>query len=311
MGARSTRIGGLGWKRNSVCFRKGCRFLFLILTVALSACSSMRGFPDRSEEASARLEALQRQFFLPETDVLKSYDGITGKDAKKAFRDKVIYGRMMAIDLQFSVFQKAIYEEGVGTNIVLDIMGVGVGAGGAAVTGATSSRILSALSGGISGTHTAINKNLYFDRTMPALMALMEAERQKIKTEIYRGLQLGVDDYPLGRGLVDLEHYFFAGSIPGAIASVTKTAGAKSEEAEDDLKSLTEGKFKEDEASKLLRNFWKPDGQTVNQANQQKILEWLDSHGFDAGPGAITTFLYSDWATKARVQAAKDLNLLQ
>ena len=89
-------------------------------------------------------------------------------------------------------------------NLTIDTLGVVIGAAGAAVTGSDGSRVLSALSGGISGTGTAINKNLYYERTLPALLALMDAKRDEIRAEILAGMTLDQIAYPLGRALTDL-----------------------------------------------------------------------------------------------------------
>lgn len=285
-------------------------FCILAFALGLGGCSSMNGFPERSSNAEAQIKTLQKLYFLPDTDVLAIYEKTPDED-KAAFRNKVLYGRMLALDLQFSLFQEALYKEGVSTNLALDMMGVAVGGAGAAVTNASASRILSALSGGISGTHTAINKNLYFDRTMPALMALMIAEREKIRVTIYKGMQSSPEAYPLGRGLMDLERYYLAGSIPGAIASVTKTAGAKGEEAQKELAKFDEGTFKEDKATGILRSYWLPDGKNISSENEQRLKKWLDDNGFYSGPGAISMFLYADWAAEPRQKAAKDLGLLK
>ena len=208
----------------------------------LAACASTRGFPDRTEDVGDRLESLKANYFLPSANVVEIFHGLPANE-KRAYRDKVVYARMMAIDLQFATFKEAIYQDGIVSNLSLEILGVAVGAAGAVTTGADTSRILSALSGGISGSRTAINKNLYYERTMPALLALMDAEREKIKVQIEEGLQQEFDVYPLGKALVDLERYFEVGSIPGAIASVTATAGKTKQQAEEDLSVVRKAAF--------------------------------------------------------------------
>ena len=45
--------------------------------------------------------------------MLDEYDEITDPTEKKEYRDAVVSGRMLAIDLWDRVFKKAIYKEGV------------------------------------------------------------------------------------------------------------------------------------------------------------------------------------------------------
>ncbi len=207
------------------------RLVATLLVLALTGCASTGGFPERPEQVSTKLAKLQEKFFLPGTDVLQEYETKNG-EAKRAYRDKVVHGRLLALDMQYGLFKEAIYEEGILSNLSVDILGVVVGAAGAVTSGADASRILSALSGGISGTGTAINKNLYYERTLPALIALMNAKRDEIRADILNGLTVDAVAYPLGRALTDLERYLQAGSIPGAVEAVIATAGQTKAEAE-------------------------------------------------------------------------------
>ena len=227
------------------------RLVVTLLVFALAGCASVGGFPERPESASKKLDELRKQFFLPGKNVLKEFDEEEDPVKKRQYRDRVVYGRLLAIDMQFGLFKEAIYEEGIFTNLSTDILGVAVGAAGAVTTGADASRILSALSGGISGTGTAINKNLYYERTLPALIALMDANREKIRAEILKGLIRSVEVYPLGSALADLERYFQAGSIPGAVASVTATAGETKANFEKEIATVRDRTFAIDELLNL------------------------------------------------------------
>ena len=213
-----------------------------MLGLAVAGCASVSGFPDRPENVKATIENLQKRYFLPGTDVLEEYEKKLPED-KRGYRNSVILGQMQAIDIRFSEFQEALYREGIITNLSLDILGIGVGAAGATVTGGNTSQILSAVSAGISGSQTSINKNVYYERTMPALLALMEAERAKIRTQIEQSLPLPADVYQIEKGLGDVGRYFIAGSIPGSIVVLTQNAGKAKQEAEDTLKTTRDALF--------------------------------------------------------------------
>jgi len=228
------------------------KFGVIFLALVMAGCASTGGYPDRPESVKAKLASLQKKYFLPGTDVLDAYDGLRTAQEKKTYRDAVVYGRLLALDMQFSLFKKTIYREATDSNLSLDVLGVGVGAAGAATTSADASRILSALSGGISGTRTAINKDLYYEKTMPALLALMDADRLKIRAQILRGLTQEVSVYPLGRALSDLEDYYQAGSIPGAIAAVVSTAGQTQASANTALTFVRTEEFENPKVQQLL-----------------------------------------------------------
>jgi hypothetical protein len=227
-------------------------FGIILLGLVIVGCASTGGYPERPEKIEDKLSSLQSKFFLPTVDVLSVYASKTLESERREYRDTVVHGRLLALDMQFALFKEAIYEEGIVSNLSLDILGVVVGAAGAVTTSADTSRVLSALSGGISGTQIAINKNLFYERTMPALLALMDAERSTVRAEILEGLTQEASVYPLGRALTDLERYLQVGSIPGAIASVTSTAGQKKSDAEAELKILRTKEFVDPEAQKRV-----------------------------------------------------------
>ncbi|MEP4892263.1 MAG: hypothetical protein ABJV04_19790 [Aliiglaciecola sp.] len=224
----------------------------LSLLCFLSACSSTRGYPDRPDRQDLKLQKLQEKYFLPGVDVLAVYHDPVETTNQRVYRNKVVYGRMLAIDMQFQIFKQEMYGEGVKTTLSLDVAGVLVGGAGSVVTNADASKILSALSGGIAGTSTAINKNLYFEKTLPALIALMDAERLKVRAGIFEGLSQDTDVYPLGQALSELETYLEVGSIPGAIASLTAVAGAEKTEAKDKIEAVRTSQFVDPTAQKRV-----------------------------------------------------------
>ena len=211
-------------------------------TLLIAGCSSVGGFPERPESIDDKLTKLQEMYFQPKADVLGEYSEKSGEE-RRTYRNEVVHGRLLALDMQFGLFKESIYKEGVTSNLTIDVLEATFGAAGTAVKGAEASRILSALSGVTSGTGTAINKNLYYERTLPALLAVMDAKRDEIRGEILTGLTLTDADYPLGRALTDLERYLHAGSIPGAIGEVIAAAGKIKAGAEEMLTMVRDEAF--------------------------------------------------------------------
>ncbi len=221
--------------------------LSIWISTLLAGCASLSGHPSRSEDVKARMDDLRARYFehgtkdATDTNVIEKYraGNLDNGSSKRSVRDDIVYGRMELYDLEYSIFRKTVYTEGTGSNLALDVLGVGVGAAGAAVTGADASRILSAISGGISGTATSLNKNLYYERTLPAILAHMNANREAVRADIYASLQASDENvYPLGRALVDLERFFAAGTIPGAVESIVKEAGVAKNDADDKLAAV-------------------------------------------------------------------------
>lgn len=61
---------------------------------------------------------------------------------------------------------------------------------------------------------------------MPVLLTKMTALRKEVLVKIYMGLGQSTTDYPLMKALNEVDDYYNAGTIPGAIIGITATAGA-------------------------------------------------------------------------------------
>src|SRR5262249_46089227 len=123
-----------------------------------------------------------------------------------------------------------------GFGLATDLIVLGLNAAGAVVGGAEAKSALAAASGGIVGAKGAVDKDLFYQKTLPALIAQMSAQRKVVLVDIRRGLTLDVDQYPLQQALVDLENYYAAGTIPGAINAIVQDAGATSQTAQLELR---------------------------------------------------------------------------
>jgi hypothetical protein len=73
---------------------------------------------------------------------------------------------------------------------------------------------------------------------MPTLLATMVAQRKVALVRIHEGLTHAIDAYPLTLALNDLDRYYQAGTIPGALSAIADTAGATATKAEAHLERL-------------------------------------------------------------------------
>ncbi|MCG8624915.1 MAG: CotH kinase family protein, partial [Proteobacteria bacterium] len=89
--------------------------------------------------------------------------------------------------------------------------------------------ILSLVSGGVTSTKVAINKNYFYEQTLLALVQQMKAERRKVAIDLIKGTSQTIAQYPLAAAIHDLQRYHFAGRIEGAIAGIQKDAAIKEE----------------------------------------------------------------------------------
>lgn len=211
----------------------------VVLTVLpLAACASIEGSqrPILGVRATSQLVegnypigAVLYNFGHPD-DVKR--DGLS----KREYRDMVVGIYMSAIDARYHEFRTNLSSESKRAALGLDVAVIGL-TGLASVAKQSIVNEVSAVAGGVAGTRAAIDKNLYFDKALPALIAAMETERLKVGAQILRNLERNTNQYPLALAIGDLNRYEMAGSLDLAIQTVTSQAADQRKKAESDYEN--------------------------------------------------------------------------
>ena len=275
---------------------------FLFTLLFLSGCAGISGNPQRSANIETELQSL-RNYFTP--TVITTYSSKLNDASKKEYRDEVISARIRAIDLNYNEFIKNISEETKKLNIGSDSAVLILGSLGAVSTVTSTQAILAATSATITGVKASIDKNAYYDSTLLALVSQMQASRKQILVNIYTGLELEVKNYSLMRALIDIEDYFQAGTIIGAVSEINKASGVQKSKAEVELSSILKGTYQKDKAGDAIRAFWKPDGKNVDANNVAKLKAWMKTNGIDNT--SITLFMRAQHFQDARAKAVKEI----
>lgn len=203
----------------------------------VAACAPIRAHPDDPEDTDATLTSLKPYF---DGTKEKDYNDWPATDAagRKQKRDEIVLSRVHAYDIEFSNFEDNLFEESNGLStgsdlILLVLTGLTATTGGAGVKAA-----LGAASAGIVGAQATINKDLFYQKTIPALLAQMEANRATAKLTIFQGLNQPDEQYSLGKADLDLYTLKQAGSIRTALTQITATAGDQKKAADDQITFL-------------------------------------------------------------------------
>lgn len=263
--------------------------LFGLSVLGLSGCSAIQGYPNDLEDTDATLKSLSAYFAANSED---AYNAATDITQRRKIRDDIVLHRLKAYQIEFDEFEKSLNTYGntitTGSDlVVLALSGI------AATTGNASTKsALSAASGGIIGAQGDINKDLFFQKTMPALLAQMEANRAKAEVAIYSGLTKDDNGYPLVQADSDLELLKQAGSIPGAINVITQQAGNANDSAQTQLQSLRNVKYGGSLPSSTRIKAWLyPGGKDVdaqgkpvsaNSTNLMALQDWMSADKQDA-----------------------------
>jgi hypothetical protein len=181
---------------------------------------------------------------------------------------------MRGYDIEFDNFEKALYGNANVVSTGGDLVVLALGAVGATTGGAEAKAALSAASGAVAGAQAAISKDLYYQRTIPALLAQMEADRANAKASLVLGIKQSDVLYPLAQAYIDLETLKAAGGIPRAIAGVTQAASTNAQVAQTQLALLRNTSFSTSSTTSLIRN-WLYKGGVLVPSNQSALVNWM------------------------------------
>lgn len=199
-----------------------------LLGTALAGCTAIGG-NQRPVNATDMADP-SKAVVCPSKDQLDDFAG-ADPGQKAVIRDNVIYECVKAIDANYLAFKVSLHQESSVTNLVSDIASLGLTTGASLATGKTAQR-LAAGGAFVIGSGAAINKDVFYQQTLPAIEASMDARRDRILTGIVDAQKndpVGTS-FTLTNAGISLGAYERAGDIYAAISELTRNAAAKAEE---------------------------------------------------------------------------------
>ncbi|MCH7807260.1 MAG: hypothetical protein IH995_09025 [Proteobacteria bacterium] len=195
--------------------------LGLLGLLFLAGCSSVQGYQ----------KALDFKDYLPAKPscVNKS------KPINKECRNKFIDWYIVQSSINFSAFVRNLTKDRNASGLILDNLRTGLEMAIVVVTGAGPKTALGATAGGLGALQGSIDKRLFYEKTVPALVKFMDAKRSLILAEILKGRSQDIDTYPFFMAIRDLQRFNDAGSVTDAISSVAAEGAKQAKEAEEEV----------------------------------------------------------------------------
>jgi hypothetical protein len=209
------------------------------------------------------------------TDVNNYRTDMAAKDYASAriLRDSVVARALSSIEYGYGKFEGQLITDRAAFQTGADIAALGVTAATTVVPVGDIKDILAATLSAMQGTRLSIDKNFYEQKTSESLISQMRADRKDIEATILNSLATQnvipvvdpatnktIPAYGLDDAWRDLLRYYYAGTVPSALVSLTATTGEKAAESEQHLKDV--------------RN-------SINPATHEQAQQALDiGHGF-------------------------------
>jgi hypothetical protein len=212
------------------------------MATLLSGCGTP-GCPRQSYNKKNQIRQLEKEFEKP--NLITQYYALTNatEAIKRAERDKIITGRITLINLNYNQFVARFSVRKESLDFGTEVTELGLNLATTAAGGAETKTILGAVASGVTGSKLAIDKNFFFEKTVPVLITSMNAERKTALLPIMVGIGKSTDEYPLTQALSDLDTYYFAGTFVGALQAIQADAGAKEKQATLNITNIRNKQF--------------------------------------------------------------------
>lgn len=211
------------------------------LVLPAAGCDSFRGAQEPLE-SPATLVAAATGSYSTKNAVEEFYStdaNARGGLSRQDYRDKVVALRLMAVDARYQAFTQELRGARAGVGLGADLITLVLGGLGTIIADAGTKTILAAGTAVVAGSRVSFDKNLFYDQTLPAIVAQMDAARAAQLLTIRQGLAKTADAYSLPDALVDVVELERVGSIDTAIKKITEAAAKAATDNQAKLKSFT------------------------------------------------------------------------
>jgi F0F1-type ATP synthase membrane subunit c/vacuolar-type H+-ATPase subunit K len=134
---------------------------------------------------------------------------------------------MYAIDLAYSQYEASLTHERQDVSFIADVTNIGLTGTASLVGVAETKAILAGIAAGLTGVKSSYTNDILFSKTVEVLQTQMRANRAEVATRIIGNLKKPTGVYPIQFALSDLEDYYRAGTLSGAMIAVGATVSAK------------------------------------------------------------------------------------
>lgn len=163
---------------------------------------------------------------LSQPTLFTSYEALQFGKEKIARRNQVLYELIWLTDQQYNSYEASFFSGQSYVGTAADAAVIGMSAAGSVVGAAQIKSILAAASGSVVGLNSSYQKNFFDQATRESIVQVMRSSRMTLLARIETGMTQSSGAYTLEDGLLDVGKYYDAGTITGALISISNSSAA-------------------------------------------------------------------------------------
>lgn len=265
-----------------------CLVICIDILVGMSACSIVPTAPSSLGYGSSVTTYSEADFQKDR----KGYETLleTGEfERARILRDRMINRIRLEIEINYRKFESEVYGDRAGFNTAGDFVELGLAGATALTGGAATKTILATVLTALKGSRLSVDKNWFREKTTEALVAAMQSQRTiKLNQIIDKMANLPANLYAFEEAWVDLVEFFYAGTIEGALLSLTADAGKAVVDAKEDNKEISKQRVEIFKATReeidVVRAATVRLGQLARTKNTAEAKRILDELKVPVGP---------------------------
>src|ERR1035437_5100372 len=187
--------------RNSV--RAAATAMLALILLLLCGCQTFKnaGAPDASFDIDKDLKQLAKHF--GEADTISAFYNAPSAEARNRF----IAGRLVMMNIRYIQFVSKTTSEKQLLDSASDILVLSLNLAGTSVGGAAAKTVLAGIAAGVTGSKVVVDKTFFYEKSIPALVATMNAQRKQVLIPILEGAKKSLEEYPFDQAVTDLHAY--------------------------------------------------------------------------------------------------------
>jgi hypothetical protein len=264
--------------------RRGMALVGVVLTgLVLSGCTTIEGGPPRLFSVAEEAGVARGRLIVAEDSYYSS-----GFAKTKVVRNEIIAARMREIDSYYYAYEASLIRERQEVGFVSSIVSLALTGAIPIVASLGTKSALGAASTFVQGGTKAFSDEVLFQKTVQVLATQMRAHRATVAADIITRMRtLDLDAYPLSMALGDVDEYYAAGTIAGALIEIQKTVSAESNIAEAAKADAIAVKFSPvtDLGTRILAFV------RSSAKNRKAVEDWVESN---TNFGSVPVFLRSN-----------------
>jgi hypothetical protein len=201
----------------------------LIVALAMPGCTTLRGAQNSPSVFRPSISATCAVGEIPcvSTAISNFYgtDAERGNRSPLAYRNVVLTGYIQLIESDYDSFVDRLNSGERGTALGFDLLQLGL-TGATGLVAENAVKEMTTVLAVVAGARASIDKRLFYDRTMTALIASMDAERAGIMADIATKRRLTATEYSLDDAVYDLNRLIDAGNLNRAFSRINRNAEA-------------------------------------------------------------------------------------